>query len=129
MTALKDLRHDLGAHLATGLGVAHSRLGAQLNPPALQVTSGTPYVARQDYSTDLILWSVTIVTKAGDLAAVADVLDDYVDKVRATLLAESPGGHMFSFQEVSPIVAVSVGDTDVPGVVVTVAYERPSPRA
>lgn len=129
MTSLKELRRDLGAHLAAGLGAAHAKLGAQVNPPAVEVRPGVPYVAALDYCTDQIAWTVTIVTKPGDLPAVIDALDDMVDKVRATLKAPSPAGNQFGFQEVSGRLDVTIGDAVLPGMTVTVILQRQAPNA
>lgn len=128
MTALKEYRHDLAAHLAAGLDASKPKLGAQVNPPAVIVSSGTPYLAALDYCTDSILFSATIITKPGDPPAVVDALDDMLDLVRSTLRDPSPAGHRYGFREVSGFVDFAVGeDQTLPAVVVTVAIERVAP--
>lgn len=124
MTPLKTLRHDLGDILAAGLGAAHAKLGAQVNPNAVQIQPGEPYVAVLDYTKDTVTFEATVTGKPGDPAAVADALDDIIDQIRATLKAESPTGNQYSFREVSRFVSVTVGEAVVPGVVVTVVHER-----
>lgn len=128
MTGLREFRHDLTDHLADGLSVSKPKLGAQVNPPAVIVGSGTPYVAALDYCNDTLQFAVTIVAKPGDPAAVIDSFDDMLDLVRSTLKTRSTAGHLYRFGEVSGFVDFAVGeDQSLPAVVVTVAVERVAP--
>lgn len=127
MTTLRSLRADLGAHLAAGLGVVNTKLGAQVNPPAVEVRPAPDYVLALDYCTDQVQFQVVIVTKPGDIAAAVDALDDLVDQVRATLRVTSPAGNRYSFRTVSGLVPVVLGETELPGVVATVVMERQAP--
>lgn len=116
MTALKTLRHDLGALLATAVGGAHAPLGSQLNPPAVTVIGAGQYVTAKDYCTDLVTFDATIIAPPGDVAAVADALDTMIDQIRVTLR-----GTRYQFQQVGG--QTSVAD-DLPAVVATIAVER-----
>lgn len=129
MTALKTFRADLTAHLAAGLGATAPKLGALVNPPAVIVQSGTPYVAALDYCNDAITFEVTVVTKPGDPPAVVDALEDLIDLVRATLRTQSPGGHIYGFREVSGFIEFPTGEegTFLPAVVISVEVERSAP--
>ena len=133
--ALKALRADLTTHLADGLDVSAPMLGQLVNPPAVVVGPGTPYVTAAGYCADEILFDATIIAPPGDLAAVIDALDDMIDEVRATLrtpssLAQSGGQFQYGFREVSGPIAYPAGDekgTTLPAVVVTVAVGRDAP--
>ena len=127
MTALKAFRHDLTAHLAAGLDASKPKLGAQVNPPAVVVQAGTPYVAALDYCTDGVLFEATVIAPPGDPAAVVDALDDLIDLVRSTLRDPSPAGHRYRFAEVSGFTTWPQGDEVLPAVVVTVGMERDTP--
>jgi hypothetical protein len=127
VTALKAYRHDLAAHLADGLDATRPKLGAQVNPPAVVVQSGAPYVAASDYCNDSLLFEATIVAPPGDPQAVADALDDLIDLVRSTLRTPSPGNHRYGFREVSGFTTWPSGDELLPAVVVTVGIERSAP--
>ena len=132
--ALKALRADLTAHLAGGLGAAAPLLGQLVNPPAVVVGPGTPYVTASGYCSDEILFDATIIAPPGDLAAVIDALDDMIDEVRSTLRTQSTlgatDGFLYGFVEVSGPIAYPAGDekgTTLPAVVVTVAVGRDAP--
>lgn len=127
MTALRAYREDLTDHLADGLGATKPKVGAQINPPAVVVQAGTPYVAAIDYCNDALLFQATIVAPPGDAPAVVDALDDLIDEIRSTLRAPSSGGHRYGFREVSEFTTWPQGDELLPAVVVTVAIERPAP--
>lgn len=128
MTALKDYRHDLADHLAAELDITAPLLGALVTPPAVVVRSGTPYIEASGYCEDAILLDAVIVTKPGDLPAVADALDDLIDLVRPALRTTSSGGHRYGFRQVSGLIEYPVGgDNTLPAVVVTVAIERVAP--
>lgn len=122
--SLKDLRHDLSDHLATGLGTADAALGAQVNPPAVTVQPGDPYVSAASYCQDSILFAVTIAGPPGDPSAVADGLDDLIDLVRGTLKVKTDSGNLFGFREISGFTTYPSGDRDLPAVVVTVGIDR-----
>jgi hypothetical protein len=128
VTALKVLRHDLTAHLAAGLDVSKPKLGAQVNPPAVVVQAGTPYVAAAPgYCNDGITFEATAIAPPGDPPAVVDALDDLIDLVRSTLRDPSPGGHLYGFQEVSGFTTWPSGDEVLPAVVITIRIERQAP--
>lgn len=116
MIALKTLRRELGAHLATALGGAHAPLGSQINPPAIVVVGSSEYVAAKDYCTDLVTFDVSIIAPPGDLAAVADALDTMIDQIRTSLR-----GTRWQFQGVG---GQTVYSDDLPAVVATIATER-----
>lgn len=122
MTPLKTFRQDLGDHIADGLDIAHAPLGAQLNPPAVVIQHGFPYLTASTYCADAIQFQAVIVAPPGDPAAVADALDDLVDLVRITLGAPSYLGHRYGFEEVSG--PLTYGDKDFPAVAVTIGIER-----
>lgn len=127
MTALKDFRHDLAAHLAEGLNATAPAFGKLVHPPAVVVQSGTPYVTAKDYCTDEVLFEATIVAPPGDPSAVIDALDDLIDLVRSTLRQVSAEEHRYAFREVSAFTTYPSGDEVLPAVVVTVALERLAP--
>lgn len=122
MIALKDVRHDLSAHLAAGLSAADAKWGAQVNPPAVVVQSSAQYVTSLDYCTDHIVFDVVIVGPAGDSPATADALDDMIDQIRATCRTASPAGNKFMFQGVSGLAPFQ--DGELPQVVATISFER-----
>lgn len=122
MTPLKTYRQDLGDHIADGLEIAHAELGAQLNPPAVVIQHGTPYLTASTYCADAILFEAVIVAPPGDPSAVADALDDLVDEVRVTLRDPSYLGHRYGFREVTGPLAY--GDKDFPAVAVLIGIER-----
>lgn len=125
VSSLKEYRHDLAAHLADGLDATAPPLGKTVNPPAVVVQPGTPYVTGPDYCTDAILFDATVIAPPGDLPAVADALDDMIDLVRSTLKTVSPAGHRYGFMEVSGPTSYVIDDTvSFPAVVVTVRIER-----
>jgi hypothetical protein len=127
VTALKTYRHDLTAHLADGLDATKPKLGAQVNPPAVVVQSGTPYVAAEPgYMQDGIRFDVTVIAPPGDPSA---VVDDLIDSVRATLRGQSSGGHLYRFVEVSGFTTWPSGDEVLPAVVVTAEIIREAPSA
>lgn len=119
VTALKELRRNLGDTLAAGLSITHAPLGAQVNPPAVVVDADFPYLTPAGYCVDGISFVATIITKPGDPEAVRDALDDIIDNVRRTLL-----GTPYAFREVSGRVDISLGESVLPAVNVTVATER-----
>lgn len=121
---LKGLRRDLSEHLALGLGAADSSLGAQLNPPAVVVQPGDPYVTAASYCQDSILFAVTITGPPGDPPAVADALDDLIDLIRGTLKTKTANNNLFGFREISGFTTYPSGDRDLPAVVVTVGIDR-----
>lgn len=127
MTALKEFRHDLADHLAAGLGAASIKVGAKINPPAVTVQSGDPYVTASTYCDDSILFAATIVSSPGDPQAVADDLDDMIDRIRPLLKTVSPGGHRYGFREVSGFSTYPSGDLDLPAVTVTIGIDRIAP--
>lgn len=122
MTALKDIRRDLGDHLAAQLEVPHAALGSQLNPPAVVIESGFPYLDTSTYCVDKIAFRAFIVAPSGDLDAVADAIDDLTDKVRPALAKPSPLGLKYGYREVSG--QTTYGDSSLPAVVVAVEIER-----
>lgn len=130
MTAptLKELRADLAAHLAAGLGATAPKLGALVNPPAVVVQAGSPYVSPvSSYCGDLITFQVTVIAPPGDPPAVADALDDMIDLVRSTLRTKSTGGYQYGFREVAGYSSWPQGDELLPAVIATVAIERVAP--
>ena len=127
MTALKDYRHDLAAHLAAGLDVTATPLGAQVNPPTIIVQASSSYVTAVDYCTDGVAFDVAVITKPGDLAAEVDALDDLIDGIRSTLKETSPAGYRYSFRDVSGRIDFTVGERTMPAVVASVVYERRTP--
>ena len=132
--ALKDLRADLTAHLADGLDASAPLLGQLVNPPAVVVGPGTPYVTASGYCSDAILFEATVIAPPGDLAATIDALDDMIDEVRSTLRTQSTlgatDGFLYGFVEVSGPIAYPAGDekgTTLPALAVTVAVQRDAP--
>jgi hypothetical protein len=125
VTALKDFRADLTAHLAQGLSAAAPSLGQLINPPAVIVESGDPYVTASDYCNDELLFEARVYAPPGDLAAVVDALDDMIDLVRSTLRTVSAGGHRYKFRGVSAYNPSP--ENSLPTVVVTAAIERAAP--
>lgn len=120
VTALKELRRELGDTLADGLSITHVPLGAQVNPPAVVVDADFPYLTPEPgYCIDGLSFVATIITKPGDPAAVRDALDDIIDAVRQTLARTR-----YSLREVSGRVDVSLGESVLPAVNVTVRTER-----
>ena len=130
-TPLKELRADLTTHLATGLGASAPKLGQLVNPPAVIVQPGEPYLTASGYCTDSVLFAATVVAPPGDIAGVIDALDDMIDEVRGTLRTQSTlgatDGYMYGFREVSGPTTFPSGDELLPAVVVTVAVERDAP--
>jgi len=125
VTPLKTYRHDLSAHLAAGLSASDSALGAQVNPPAVVVeASAGGYVTASGYCSDAILFDATLISRPGDPPAVADALDDMIDKVRATLRTASPAGYRYGFRGISGFINVTSGDNQLPAVIVAVGIER-----
>ncbi len=130
MTALKEFRADLTAHLAAGLDATAPAIGKLVNPPAVVVQAGTPYVAAASgYCIDAVQFQATVIAPPGDPAAVVDGLDDMIDEVRATLRSASTAGHQYGFVEVSGFTTWPQGDEVLPAVVITVAIERQAPSA
>lgn len=127
MTALKEFRHDLAGHLATGLNIAAPAIGQLVNPAAIVVRPGASYVTAPDYCLDRLALDVVLVAPPGDPAAVADALDDLVDLVRPVLKTPSPAGHRYRFVEVSGHGTHPVGEKEMPAVFVTVEIERQTP--
>lgn len=128
MTALKEFRADLTAHLADGLDASAPLLGKLVNPPAVVVEAGSPYVsAASGYCMDGLLFQATVYAPPGDLAAVVDALDDLIDLVRATLRNPSTGGHQYGFLEISGYTPSP--EEGLPTVVVTIGIERVAPVA
>lgn len=125
MTALKEFRADLTAHLATGLSASAPLLGQMVNPPAVQVQAGNPYVTASGYCQDALLFQAVIYAPPGDLPAVVDALDDLIDLVRATLVPKSSGGHQYGFREISGYTPSP--EEGLPTVVVTIGIERGAP--
>lgn len=128
MTSLKDHRADLTAHLAKGIGASGPPLGGSLNPPAVLVAPGSPYLTASGYTKDNVTWQATIIGPPGDPPAVIDALDDLLDKVRATLFLKSPAGHQYGWREATAPTTVAVGDAELPAVIVTIGIEREAPR-
>jgi hypothetical protein len=125
MRKLKTLRADLGAHLAAGMNAKAPALGAQVNPPAVIITSSPgSYVAATDYCTDHIEFNATLIAPAGDLPAVADALDDMIDTVRTTCRTTSPAGVKYQFVSVGGYQSFQSGDADYRAVTATIAVER-----
>jgi hypothetical protein len=122
--ALKALRADLGQHLATGLGGANAAIGTKVNPPAVVVQSGATYVTALDYCSDHIEFDATIVAPPGDPAAVADALDDMIDKVRSQCATRSPAGRKYMFQGVGGYTTITSGDLEFPAVIATIGADR-----
>ncbi len=129
MTALKEFRADLTDHLADGLDATAPLVGKLVNPPAVVVQAGSPYVSPSTYCEDLLQFEATIVAPPGDPAAVVDALDDLIDLVRATLRTPSSGGVQYRCVEVSGCTTWPSGDEVLPAVVVTVQTERNAPSA
>jgi hypothetical protein len=122
--ALKALRADLGQHLATGLGGANAPIGSKVNPPAVVVQAGATYVTALDYCSDRVEFDATIVAPPGDPAAVADGLDDMIDKVRSQCATRSPLGRKYQFVQVGGYTSITSGDLEFPAVVATISIER-----
>lgn len=131
MVALKTLRADLTAHLASGLDVAGPALGAQVNPPLALVRAGDPYVTAEQggYCLDSINLEAVVLAPPGDPPAVIDALDDLIDQIRSTLRNASDGGYKYAFQSVSIPGEYTYGDRTYPAVVVTIAASRTTPDA
>jgi hypothetical protein len=127
VTALKVYRHDLAAHIAAELDITAPKLGAQINPPAVIVQSGTPYIEASGYCDDAILLDAVLITTPGDPPAVADALDDFIDLIRPALREPSPANHRYGFRSVSGLIEFPVGEATLPAVIVTVAIERRAP--
>lgn len=125
--SLKALRHDLADHLALGLGAVAVDLGGRVNPPAVVVQSGDPYLTASTYCDDSILFAATVISKPGDPPAVADALDDFIDLVRSTLRNASANGNRFGFREIAGFSTYPSGDQDLPAVTVTVGIDRIAP--
>jgi hypothetical protein len=125
VTALKAFRADLTDHLASGLDASAPVLGKLINPPAVIVESGDPYVTASDYCNDELLFEARIYAPPGDQAAVVDALDDMIDLVRSTLRTISAGGHRYKFRGVSAYNPSP--EEGLPTVVVTAAIERSAP--
>lgn len=121
---LKALRADLTAHLAQGLNASAPKIGQLVNPPAVIVQAGSPYVTASTYCEDAVLFDATIVAPPGDPAAVVDALDDMIDEVRSTLKTVSSGGNRFGFVEISGFTTLPNGDETLPAVVVSVSIQR-----
>jgi hypothetical protein len=130
VTALKTFRADLTAHLAAGLNATAPALGKLVNPPAVVVQAGSPYVAAAPgYCNDGLRFDATVIAPPGDPSAVVDALDDLIDLVRATLRDPSTAGHQYGFQEVSGFTTWLSGDEVLPAVTITIYIERQAPSA
>lgn len=130
MVALKDLRADLTAHLAEGLGVAAAPLGGQVNPPLILVRPGDPYLTVADgYCTDALALEAVVIAPPGDPPAVMDALDDLIDLIRATLREASSGGHKYGLQTISGHGEYPYGDKSFPAVIASVIIKREAPSA
>ena len=127
MTALRTYRHDLADHLADGLAITATDLGAQVNPPTVIVQPSSTYITAVDYCTDAVVFDVAVITKPGDLAAEIDALDDLTDGIRSTLRTPSSAGFRYSFRGVTGRVTFNSGERDFPAVIATVQYERNTP--
>jgi hypothetical protein len=124
VTALKDYRTDLAAHLATELEAAAAKLGAQVNPAAIVVRPAAEYVAVLDYCTDNITFEAVIVPASGDLPAEVDALDDMIDLVRPALRSPSLAGHKYRLIGISGHGTYQVAGKDHPAVIATIGIER-----
>lgn len=124
VTALKEYRADLTAHLAYELEAAAAKLGAQVNPSTVIVRPAPEYLAVQDYCTDQITFEAVIIPPTGDTPAEHDALDDLVDLVRPALRTQSPGGHKYRLIGVSGHGTYPVAGRDLPAVIATVGIER-----
>lgn len=122
--SLKALRADLTAHLAQGLDASAPKIGQLVNPPAVIVQAGSPYVTASTYCEDAVLFEATVIAPPGDPAAIVDALDDMIDEVRTTLKTITSSNNRFSFVEVSGFTTWPQGDETLPAVVVSVAIQR-----
>lgn len=122
MTPLKTLRHDLGDHIADSLDIAHAALGKQINPPAVVIEPGFPYIESATYGSDKVVFRAFLIAPAGDKEAVVDALDDLIDLIRPALLQHSYIGQKYGYREVSGQTVY--GDKDFPAVMVTIETER-----
>ena len=130
MTALKEFRADLTAHLAEGLQVAGPALGAQVNPPLVLVRAADPYLSVADgYCTDALGFEAVVIAPPGDPPAVMDALDDLIDGIRATLREASTGGHKYGLQTISGHGEYPYGDRSYPAVIASVIIKREAPSA
>ena len=129
MTALKDFRADLTAHLAEGLGVAAAPLGGQVNPPLILVRPADPYLSLATYCEDALAFEAVVIAPPGDPPAVMDALDDLIDLIRATLREASSDGHKYALQTVSGHGEYPYGDRSYPAVIAAVNIVRSAPSA
>lgn len=130
LTALKDFRADLTAHLAEGLGVAAGSLGGQVNPPLIVVRPADPYLTVADgYCTDALGFDAVVIAPPGDPPAVMDALDDLIDLIRATLREASSSGHKYGLQSISGHGEYPYGDRQYPAVIASVIIKREAPSA
>ena len=86
--------------------------------------SGATYVVALDYCSDHIEFDATIVAPPGDPAAVADALDDMIDRVRSQCATRSPAGRKYLFLGVGGYTTITSGDLEVPAVVATIGADR-----
>ena len=122
VTPLKDLRHDLGDHIADSLDINHCPLGKNINPPAVIIEPGFPYLENSTYGVDKITFRAILVAPPGDKPAAIDKFDELIDLIRPALKQHSYIGQKYGYLEVSgPTV---YGDKDFPAVVVLVTTER-----
>lgn len=119
MTALKDIRKQLGELVGANLGVVYPTLGSNVNPPCIVVQPGTPYLLPDKYATERVAYEVLVIAGPGDLPAQLDALDDMVDQVRGALR-----GSAFQFMSAEPTDILPVNGTDHIVTLIHVEHER-----
>lgn len=122
MTPLKTLRHDLGDHIADSLEINHCPLGTLINPPAVVIEAGDPYLENSTYGVDKITFRAVLIAPPGDMPAAIDKFDELIDMIRPALKERSYIGHKYGYREVSGQTVY--GDKGLPAVVVIVETER-----
>lgn len=125
MTALKDVRAELGALLASKLNVVSAPLGANVNPPCVVVQPATPYLEPRTYRDDKVTYDVIVVAGPGDPPAQMDSLDDLLDEVRDAVRVLSPSKSLkFSYEYVEPAALTQIGDNSHLTATVRITHER-----
>jgi hypothetical protein len=121
VTALKDIRAELGQLLETALGVVSIPVGENLKPPCVVVAPADPYTEPVTYCADGINLEVFVAVGPGQDSARIDALDDLLDLVRDALRVASPGGLRFAYQGID---RPTFGQAEFLGASVRVRYER-----
>lgn len=119
MTALKEIRRELGQLVGANLGVVYPTLGANVNPPAVVVQPGSPYLTPSTYGVERVAYEVLVIAGPGDLPAQLDALDDMVDQVRGALR-----GSQFQFMSAEPTDVLPINGTDHLVTLIHVEHER-----